>query len=417
MEDWLRPDHMARFISDVIEEIDINKIQIVYETELRGYPPYHPRMMLKILVYGYCTGVRSSRKLSQKCEDEVAFRFLAANNFPKFRAIADFRQRHLAAFQKLFVDVLVLCREAGLVKLGHVSLDGTKIKANASKHKAMSYERMQPEEDKLSQEIAALVIEAEQIDKSEDKLYGKNKRGDEIPKDLRRKEDRLQKIRKAKTALEERAAKEKKKKNDDDPPPTPGEKDQYNFTDPESRIMPASDDKKSFIQGYNAQLVVDSKKQIIVANNLCNQTNDQKQLKEVVPQIKRNLNRYPDELSADAGYFSENNIYYLREEEKIAPYIPPDRQRHGIQTKNPRGPMPANMSTADGMRRFLSTRRGRKQYALRKITVEPVNGQIKNCMGFRQFSLRGINKCQGELDLVCLCHNLLKLYRFRTSPA
>lgn len=181
--------------------------------------------------------------------------------------------------------------------------------------------------------------------------------------------------------------------------------------------MPASDDKKSFIQGYNAQLVVDSKNQIIIANNLCNQTNDQKQLKEVVPKIKGNLNRKPDELSANAGYFSENNISYLREEEKIAPYIPPDRQSHGVQSKSPRGPLPKNMSIADGMRRFLSTKRGRKQYALRKITVEPVNGQIKNCMGFRQFSLRGIKKCQGELDLVCLCHNILKLYRFRANLA
>lgn len=416
-EDCLSPNHVALFINDAVEEIDISKIQIVYETELRGYPPYHPLMMLKILIYGYCIGVRSSRKIAKKCEDDIAFRYLAGNNFPKFRAIADFRQRHIAAFKELFVQVLILCSEAGLVKLGHVSLDGTKIKANASKHKAMSYERMQSEEEKLSQEIAALIAEAEKIDASEDKLYGKNKRGDEIPKELRRREERLKKIRKAKTALEERAAKEKKKKNDDDPPPTPSGKDQYNFTDPESRIMPASDDKKSFIQGYNVQLAVDSENQIIVANHLCNQSNDQKQLKEVVPQIKHNLNRNPNELSADAGYFSENNIDYLRNEEKIAPYIPPDRQKHGMHVKSPRGPIPKNMSMADGMRRFLSTKRGRKQYALRKVTVEPVNGQIKNCMGFRQFSLRGIQKCQGELDLVSLCHNLLKLYRFRTNPA
>ena len=415
-EDCLRPNHMALIVNDIIEEIDINEIQQAYEAELRGFPPYHPKMMLKILIYGYCIGVRSSRKISKRCEDDIGFRYLSGNNFPKFRAIADFRQRHLAAFHKLFVNVLVLCRETGLVKLGHVSLDGTKFKANASKHKAMSYERMQQEEAKLSQEIAAMIAEAERIDKSEDKQYGKNKRGDEIPKDLQRKDARLIKIRKAKAALEERAAKEKKKKNDDDPPPTPGGKDQYNFTDPESRIMPASDDKKSFIQGYNAQLVVDSKNQIIVANNLCAHPNDQKQLKVVVPQIKRNLGRNPDELSADAGYFSENSIDYLRDEEKIAPYIPPDRQRHGVQVKSPRGPLPENMSVADSMRRFLSTKRGRKQYALRKITVEPVNGQIKNCMGFRQFSLRGLNNCQGEFDLVCLCHNILKLYRYRANP-
>jgi transposase/cell division septum initiation protein DivIVA len=416
-EDCLRPDHIARFINDVVEEIDIREIQKVYETELRGYPPYHPRMMLKILIYGYCTGVRSSRKIAQKCEDEVAFRYLTANNLPKFRAIADFRQRHLDAFEKLFVAVLTICYESGLVKLSHVSLDGTKIKANASKHKAMSYERMQTEEERLTQEIATLIAEAQQIDQQEDKLYGKNKRGDEIPKELRRREDRLAKIRKAKTALEKRVAKERKKDKDDGEPPLPKGKDQYNFTDPESRIMPGSDDKKSFIQGYNGQLAVDSENQIIVANNLCNQPNDQKQLKVVVPKIKTNLNQNPTELSADTGYFSEDNVNCLREEEKIVPYIPPNSQKHGTPPKCPRGPIPKDMTVAEGMRRFLSTKRGRERYALRKITVEPVFGQIKNCMGFRQFSLRSLAKCQGEWDLVCLCHNLLKLYRFRTNKA
>jgi transposase len=408
---------MALFINDIIEEIDIGEVQRVYETELRGYPPYHPQMMLKILIYGYCTGVRSSRKISKKCEDDVAFRYLAANNFPKFRAIADFRQRHLAAFQNIFVNVLIICNEAGLVKLSHVSLDGTKIKANASKHKAMSYERMQTEEERLAKEIENLVSEAQQIDEKEDKLYGKNKRGDEIPKELRRRENRLAKIRKAKTELEKRAAKERKKDKDDGKPPLPKGKDQYNFTDPESRIMPGSDDKKCFIQGYNAQLAVDSENQIIVANNLCNQPNDQNQLKEVVPKIEANLNQKPDELSADAGYFSEDHVIYLREDEKIAPYIPPDRQRHETPNKCPRGPIPKDMTIADGMRRFLSTKRGRARYALRKITVEPVFGQIKNCMGFRQFSLRGLAKCQGEWDLVCLCHNLLKMYRYGTRNA
>lgn len=419
-EDCLQPDHIALFINDVIEEMDISEIQRVYETELRGYPPYHPKMMLKILIYGYCTGVRSSRKISIKCEEEIAFRYLSGNNSPKFRAICDFRQRHLAAFQKLFVDVLFYCQEAGLVKLGHVSIDGTKIKANASKHKAMSYERMQTEEERLTQEIDALITDAQQIDEKEDRLYGKNKRGESIPKDLRHREDRLAKIRKAKAALEKRVAKERKKdkdKDDDGQPPLPNGKDQYNFTDPESRIMPSSDDKKSFIQGYNAQLAVDSKNQIIVANNLCTQANDQKQLKEVVPKIEANLNRKPQQLSADAGYFSEDHIIYLREDQKIAPFIPPDKQRHGTPPKCLRGPAPKDMTIADGMRRFLSTKRGRQQYALRKITVEPVFGQIKNCMGFRQFSLRGLEKCQGEWNLICLCHNLLKMYRYRASNA
>lgn len=313
------------------------------------------------------------------------------------------------------MEVLTICRQSDIVKVGHVSLDGTKIKANASKHKAMSYERMQTEEERLSREIAEMTAEEEQVDQAEDKLYGKNKRGDGIPKALRRPEGRLAAIRKAKAELEKRAAKEHQKKGkdkDDDQPPKPQGKDQYNFTDPESRIMPASDDKKSFIQAYNAQLAVDSQNQIIVAAHLCNQPNDKQQLQEVVPLIQANLNKKPDGLSADAGYFSEDNINYLREQEKIAPYIPPDRQKHGNPFKSPRGPIPKNITVADSMRRFLSTKRGRRQYALRKITVEPVFGQIKK---FRQFSHRGLTKCQGEWNLVCLCHNLLKLYRFRMS--
>ncbi len=414
--DWLDPDHIARFINDILDEIDIYEIQKVYETELRGYPPYHPRMMLKILIYGYCTGVRSSRKLAQKCEDEVAFRYLTGNRFPKFRAIANFRVRHIAAFQKIFLEVLAICQDAEIVQVGHVSLDGTKIKANASKHKAMSYGRMQSEEDRLIQEIAEMNAEAEKVDQAEDKLYGKNKRGDELPKALRGRENRLAAIRKAKKEIEKRAARERKKKgkdNDDNQPLKPQEKDQYNFTDPESRIMPSSEDKKCFIQAYNAQLAVDSKNQIIVAKALCDQANDKQQLQQVVPLIEANLHKKPDGLWADAGYFSEDNINYLREKAKIAPYIPPDRQKHGTLFKSPRGPMPKNMTIAEAMRRYLNTNRGRMQYALRKITVEPVFGQIKNCMGFRQFSLRG----QGEWDLVCLCHNLLKLYRFKISES
>lgn len=295
--DWLDPDHVVRFINDIIDEIDIDEIQKVYEAELRGYPPYHPRMMLKILIYGYCTGVRSSRKLAQKCEDEVAFRYLTGNRFPKFRAIAKFRVRHVAAFQKIFLEILTICQEAEIVQVGHVSLDGTKIKANASKHKAMSYERMQSEEERLIQQIAKMSDEAEKIDQAEDKLYGKNKRGDELPKALRGKENRLAAIRKAKKEIEKRAAtkerKQKGKDNDDNQPSNPQGKDQYNFTDPESRIMPSSDDKKCFIQAYNAQLVVDSQSQIIVANSLCDQANDKQQLQKVVPLIQKNLNKKP----------------------------------------------------------------------------------------------------------------------------
>lgn len=411
LNDWLPESHMARFVGDVIDTLDISEIERVYENELRGYPPHHPRMMLKILIYGYCTGVHSSRKLAKKCEDEVAFRYLSGNNLPKFRAIADFRARHLAAFKKLFLQVLLLCKEAGLMNLGHVALDGTKFKANASKHKGTSYGRLKAEEQCLKKEIEALISQAQNADNQEDAAYGKDNRGDEIPEELRRKEDRLKKIREAKAALEARAA-EKEEKNEhdkDDPPPAPPDKEQYNFTDPESRIMPRPDDKKAFFQGYNAQAVV-NEDQIIVANDLIASPGDAKQLPGMMAKVRCNTDSLPDVLLADAGYFSEVNVGFLKKL-KVKALIPPDRQGHGFMKPNPG----RKNSAAKRMRKLLETEWGRRIYRQRKAMAEPVFGQIKSCMCFTQFSLRGLAKVKAEWDLVCLCHNLRKLYRFRLN--
>lgn len=412
LRDWLPEGHLAFFVSDAVDQLDISDIQNEYEKELRGYPPYHPRMMLKLLIYGYCVGVRSSRKIARKVEEDIAFRFLAGGNMPKFRSIAEFRQRHLEAFKGLFLQVLLMCRESGLVKLGHVALDGTKVKANASKHKAMSYGRMKKEEERLAKEIDAMIREAAKIDEAEDKRFGRDKRGDELPEELARRETRLKKIREAKEALERRARAEAESKAEgkgEEAPPgdvAPKPTDQLNFTDPDSRIMV---DKKAFVQAYNAQAAVDSKSQIIVAADVTNESNDKKQVKPMVSLIRSNLNAVPDHLSADAGYFSESNAKWLIKE-RIAPYIPPKKQKHNDPRVAPRGPISPDMTIAELMERKLRTKRGREFYDQRKAIVEPVFGQIKEAMGFRQFLLRGLAKVKAEWALVCMCHNLRKLH-------
>ena len=413
LRDWLPEGHLAFFIDDTVDQLDISIIQNEYEKELRGYPPYHPRMMLKILVYGYCVGVRSSRKIAKRVEEDVAFRFLSGGNMPKFRSIAEFRQRHLKAFKSLFLQVLLMCQESGLVKLGHVALDGTKVKANASKHKAMSYGRMKTEEGRLAKEIEAMLREASKIDETEDRRFGRDKRGDELPEELTRRETRLERIKAAKEALERRAQAEAEAKNETDGDEEeshgvePKQTSQINFTDADSRIMV---DKKTFVQGYNAQAAVDDKCQVVVANDVTNQSNDKRQVKPMVSAIRKNLDAVPDHLSADAGYFSKENVEWLIKE-KIAPYIPPKKQKHNQPRVSPRGPITAKMTVSQLMERKLRTKRGQEFYKKRKTIVEPVFGQIKEAMGFRQFLLRGLDKVKAEWDLVCLCHNLKKLHK------
>ncbi len=410
MREWLPAAHLAYFISDVADHLDLGAIMNRYEGE-KGYPPYHPAMMVKVLLYAYCIGVPSSRKIAKRLEEDIAFRVLAANNTPDFRTISDFRKEHLKALAALFVQVLKLCQRAGLVKLGHVSVDGTKMKANASKHKAMSYKRMKEEEARLEAEVQELLRKAQAVDEEEDRTYGKNKRGDELPKELAFRESRLKKIREARAALEAEARMEAEQSRDKGGKATgvPEDKAQRNFTDPESHIMPAPGGKQ-FEQAYNAQAAVDSANQIIVAAEVTDQPSDKGQAMPMMQQVRENTGRLPREMSADAGYFSSDEVTRLAAT-GIEAYIPPDKMCHTTKTPAaPRGRIPRCLSVADRMRRKLRTKQGKKRYALRKELPEPVFGQIKQARGFRQFLLRGKEKVRGEWRLICTGHNVLKLF-------
>ena len=411
LQEWLPPDHLAYFISDVVDQLDLSEITGRYE-EQRGGPPYHPRMMVKVLLYGYCTGVASSRRIAQRLHEDIAFRVLAANNAPDFRTISDFRKDHLAALADLFGQVLELCQRAGLVKLGHVALDSTKVRANASKHKAMSYGRMQEKESRLAAEVEELLRRAGEVDEEEDRRYGQDKRGDELPEELAFREGRLRKIREAKAALEAEAKAEAEQAESEGRkhPGVPDDKAQRNFTDPESRIMPGPGGR-DFQQSYNCQAVVDHEHQVIVAARATNLSTDKGQAVVMVEEVIANTGTVPQEISADAGYYSAQTVeglYALG----VDPYIAPEKTRHGTRPEPaPRGRIPKGLSARDRMRRKLRTKRGRERYALRMETAEPVFGQIKQGRGFRQFLLRGLEKVQGEWSLICTGHNLLKLFR------
>ncbi len=413
LQEWLPDDHLAYFISDVVDQLDMSEVTARYERERRGGPPYHPRMMVKALLYGYCVGVASSRRIAQRLHEDIAFRVLAANNTPDFRTISDFRKDNLDALSGLFIQVLALCQRAGLVKLGHVALDGTKVKANASKHKAMSYGRMKEREAQLAAEVAELLQQAREADDEEDRRYGKDKRGDELPEELAFREGRLEKIREAMAALEAeaQAAAEQAEAEGGKRPGVPDYKAQRNFTDTESRIIPAPGGK-DFLQGYNCQAVVDSAHQVIVAARATNQTSDKQQAVAMMEETIDNVGAVPREVSADAGYYSAkavDELYALG----VDPFVAPEQTRHGrVVPPAPRGRIPSHLSPRDRMRRKLQTRRGRQRYALRMQTVEPVFGQIKQGRGFRQFLLRGLEKVNGEWSLICTGHNLLKLFRF-----
>jgi transposase len=412
LTDWLPADHLAYFVSDVVDELDLSAIMGRYAGEERGYPPYHPRMMVKVLVYAYCIGVPSSRRIARRLREDIAFRVIAANNTPDFRTVSDFRKDHLGALGGLFLQVLKLCQRAGLVKLGHVALDGTKMKANASKHKAMSYRRMKEQEARLEAEVRALLEAAEALDEEEDRRYGSDRRGDELPEELAFREGRLKKIRQAREALEAEARVEagkaagRGKKAQE----APRDGAQRNFTDADSRIMPAPGGR-DFVQAYNAQLAVDSAHQIIVAAKLTNQPSDRGQAQPMMEEVRANTGQLPDEMSADAGYFSKEAVTTLSAM-GLDVYMPPDKTRHTTTLPPaPRGRIPGSLSVADRMRRKLRTKKGRKCYAQRKQLPEPVFGQIKQIRGFRQFLLRGIEKTGGEWQLICTGHNLLKLFR------
>ncbi len=413
LQEWLPPDHLAYFISDVVDQLDLSAITARYEEERRGGPPYHPKMMVKVLLYGYCTGVASSRRIAQRLHEDIAFRVLAANNTPDFRTVSDFRKDHLEALGDLFLQVLELCQQSGLVKLGHVALDGTKVRADASKHKAVSYGRMKEKEGQLAAEVAELLRRAGEVDDDEDRRNGKDKRGDELPEELAFRESRLRKIREAKAALEAEALAEAEGRYH---PGVPDDKAQRNFTDPDSRIMPGPGGR-DFQQSYNCQAVVDSEHQIIVAARATNQPSDKGQAVSMIEETVGNTGAVPKVVSADAGYYSAkavDELYGLG----VDPFVAPEKTRHGcVPPPAPRGRIPKGLSVRDRMRRKLRTRRGRERYALRMETVEPVFGQIKQGRGFRQFLLLGLTKVNREWLLICAGHNLLKLFRYGAGRA
>jgi len=427
LTEWLPSDHLVYFVREILDTIDLTPITSVYEEEERGYPPYHPKVMTGVLLYGYCSGIFSSRKLEKHCQEDVAFRVLAANNLPDHRTISDFRKRHLPSLQHLFVEILRLCQKAGLVIFAHVALDGTKIKANASKHKAMSYGRMKQDIKRLQQEISHLLAMAEETDDREDHLYGKDARGDELPAELARRETRLARIKEAKRALEQEA---KDQESSTPPPPSPTselpkatvktephpisgkpqiiEKAQRNFTDEDSRILPY---QRTFIQGYNAQLAVDSAHQIIVATDVSNTATDD----PLLPAMISRLPRKPKVLTMDAGYTTSENICYLKRKRYDA-YMATRREKHNLSpTSSPQGRIPRGLSLKERMERKLRTKKGRRLYARRKCIVEPPVGHIKHVLGFRQFSLRGQSKVRAEWFLVTAVHNLKKLFKAQSN--
>lgn len=517
--EWLPEGDLVYFVLDVVEQLDLGAItSVLQRKDWRGTRPYDPRMMTALLLYGYCVGLASSRKLEQATYRDVGFRVLTGGCHPDHTRISEFRREHLEALAELFVQVLRMCQEAGLVKLGHVALDGTKMAANASKHKAMSHERMLKSEKELEDEVAKLLAQAELVDQHEDEQYGKDKRGDELPEELARRETRLQKLREAKAALEaeaarkraqelaEQAGRAKKKAQEADEAErnkreraatkaeekakaaakkareraearvaqareaaeraadnattpagkrratgskqrleaaerdrdkgaddgdlesadksgfpenlapaqtdgTPKPTAQRNFTDPESRIMK---DGTDFVQGYNCQLAVDDEAQVIVAYHATNQSPDAEHLVPMLDELETNCGARPAKLSADTGYWSEHNAQAC-EERGIDAYIATGRQKHRSAAGTDDGAPGHESKSKRRMREKLRSDEGKDVYRWRKAIVEPVNGQIKEARGFRRFSLRGFAKINGELGLICLGHNLLKLFRAGVS--
>ena len=467
--DWLPENHLAYFLLDVIERLDLSPIEAaIAEKDPRGERPYSPRMLLAVLIYGYCVGVFSSRKLARATYEDVAFRVLCAGVHPHFTTVNQFRLGYRETFAGLFVQVLRLCKRAGLVKLGHVSIDGTKILANASKHKAMSYDRMQEEEARLRAEINELLANADAADRADDERYGVGVADEDLPEELARREARVARIEQAMAALEreaaearaaelrKRAAGQREKAqdssvdeverrrsatraaksearadeldppDDDDPPPSasddlprhrvptepngkPDPKAQRNFTDPDSRIMVKDG---AFVQAYNAQIAVDAKAQVIVAQAVTNQAPDQEHLLPVLDRVEDALGRPPRRLSADAGYYSDANVAGC-EARNIDGYVAVGRTPHA-DTPNPQ---PVVSATRAAMRDKLASPDGHAVYSRRKVIAEPPFGQIKSAQGFRRFLLRGVAKVRCEWALVCSTHNLLKLYRAGLAQA
>lgn len=466
--EWLPEGHLAYFLLEVVNELDLTAIEaVIHAKDPRGERPYSPRMMTALLLYAYCTGTFSSRKIERATYEDVAMRVIAGGAHPFWTTINAFRLQHAAALSDLFVQVLRLCQRSGLKTVGHVALDGTKVQANASKHKAMSYERMKKEEQRLIGEIEVLMRRAAEADAREDAEFGADRRGDELPAELQRRESRLQRIREAKAALEKEAAatraaelrenaaslrekvgdqtvpaRERKaagtlaakaeeqanaidpRDGDDDDGPsggaatdlpshrvqttpdgTPKPKAQRNFTDPESRIMVRNG---AFLQAFNAQAAV-TEDQIIVAHGLSNDPTDARQLAPMVERVIANCGAAPTVLTADSGYLSEANVTYSAARGVDAYIATPKSDAEKLVAV----PDTDRMMARWDMHEKVTSSRGRCIYALRKILVEPVFGQVKSAMGFRRFSMRGLLKAAHEWGIVCACHNLLKVFRAR----
>jgi transposase len=439
LDDWLPEDHEARFISEAVEDLlDLSVIYGSYAT-VDGAPPYDPRMMLKLLLYSYSIGVTSSREMERRCVTDVAFRFLSANAAPDYRSIARFRRRHLKALDDLFTQVLVLCATAGLVSLGRVALDGTKLRASASRHKAMSYDHMNKKIEQLRAEVREILAQAEATDRKEDDAFGADRRGDEVPAELARRETRLQKMRAAMEAIEaeakeragaKAASKAERAGADQDEiaqavkqakdKATPPGKAQRNFTDPESRIMKTAD--ASFHYCYSGQAVVDEKSQVVLAGALTQQATDVDQLTPMIEAmdvelVLAGIEDHPKVLLADAGYCSKDNLEALAEDDLEA-LVATGRLSHDERViAAPRGRIPKNTTAKQRMARRLRTKAGRADYARRKAIVEPVFGQMKLRQHAGHLRLRGLERARGEWMLHLVCHNLRKLANARGPAA
>ena len=427
IHDFVAPDHAAHLIREMVRtELDLSAILLPYERELRGYPPYHPAMMVALLLYAYSRGVYSSRAMARACGERLDFMAVTALQRPDFRTISDFRKRHLEALGALFGQVLELCRAAGLVKLGHLALDGTKMRANASRHKAMSYGRMKRRAGELEAEVAGWLAQAERLDAAEDEALGE-RLGDEMPAWVADKQRRLAKIRKAKAALEAEARDGVSTPEDGAHPgpssgmadkgrprrgadPGPPERAQRNFTDPDSRILKT---REGFVQGYNAQVAVDGHRQVITAHRLTTEGADYGALAPLVADTARRCGRTPREVSADAGFCNEANLAIL-EAHRISGYLMPGRARHNRPGDTGRRRIAPGSRMAKMEAKLRRAGRGNR-YRLRKQIVEPVFGQIKQARGFRQFLLRGFDKVRSEWALICTIHNLTKLLRHRLA--
>lgn len=442
LQDWLPENHLARFVAEVANELDLSAIYFEYErSDGRGLSAYHPLLLTRLLLYGYSIGITSSRAIEKATYDNVAFRYLAADQHPDHDTIANFRRQHLERLASLFLQALRLCDKAGLVKLGNVALDGTKILANASTHRSVTHEQLRKSEQYWKATIARLLVEAEKTDEREDQQLGRGQRGDALPEELAHAQSRLARIQQAKAELEKEAQQKlesateprkpgRPRKGEQSPPRDPQERDkekkrrrrakrnaagptrQYNFVDPDSRVM-RDNGRKCFVQGYNAQIAVDTHQQVIVAAEVTQQVTDREQLLAMVDSIRESTQSTPQTVLADAGYWDTASLRELLRQ-GIQVLMSPDGE---VQLESGLAATVPKNEEAMRMRELLHSPAGRVLYLLRQATVEPVFGCIKEARGLRRFRFRGFTRVGWEWKLICATHNLLKLFRHRSALA